>query len=158
MSAEVVCNEELKDTPFNILSFEATRGSEQQKQELVLYLLTGTGGAEKDPARAVALLKEYIGMSDSYASLMWILGVCYEYGFGCTKDTHQAESLYNRSGAKGNELAKLLAYGVEERKGNAVFTISECGMITQLLNLYNQHDSDSFFEQIALLSWLTLNK
>ena len=65
------------------------------------------GGTEVDPEKAVALLKKRVKKKDAEA--MWILGLCCEYGIGIEKDLERAESLYEQSREKGNEIGEFFA-------------------------------------------------
>ena len=108
-------------------------GDHDAKTELAWYLLSGYGGAEVRPLKAVDLLEDNVKEDDAEA--MWMLGLCYEYGLGLEQDMERAKSLYQQSSWKENEIGKYLAGIGEDRRGSGI--LREIG----LLNLCKQHVS-----------------
>ena len=82
-------------------------GDDRRKTDLAYLLLSGLGGAQIDPERAVSLLEERVKKEDSRA--MWMLGLCKEYEIGTKQDFDGAKALYEQSGEGYGEEGKFLA-------------------------------------------------
>ena len=88
-------------------------GNNSAKTKLAWYLLSGYGGAEVDPDKAVMLLEERVKDGDDEA--MWMLGLCNEFGMGTEEDIDRTGTLYFQSREKGNVIGKHISRG--ERDG-----------------------------------------
>ena len=88
-------------------------GDDSAKTTVAYYLLTGKGGAEYNPEKAVALLQERALID---AKALWMLGLCHEYGFGIEKDAILAGQLYGRSASAGNTVGHLLGIRISSHE------------------------------------------
>ena len=111
------------DSMKNVLD-AVERGDNKAKTQLAWYLLSGRGGAEVDFRKALMLLEERVNDNDKEA--MWMLGMCYEYGFGCEPDIAKAETLYKRSSDGGNSAGQFLSLlGQNNVRGSGVLNASD---------------------------------
>ena len=94
------------------------RGTDDAKTKLAWYFLSGYCGAEADADEAVVLLEERVKEDDAEA--MWMLGLCCEYGLGTKQDVERAETLYQQSSDKGNEIGSFFAEERRDGRGNGV--------------------------------------
>ena len=107
---------EWRELKYNEVLKEVESGDNSAKTKLAWLKLSGLGGAEVDEDGAVELLEERVKEGDGDA--MWMLGVCYEFGFGVEQDIEQAEILYKVSSEKGNEIGKFFVSHGEDERGS----------------------------------------
>ena len=96
------------------------------KTALAAFLLSGCSGAERDPERAVELLKERVKEEDGEA--MWMLGLCCEYGMGTEVDFDEAQRLYESSSSKGCCMGDLFVGFCHGEKGRGGFGVVGLGL------------------------------
>ncbi len=89
-----------------ILSAVEKGEDESAKTKLAWFMLSGLGGAKIEVEKAVKLLEERVAAGDG--EVMWMLGICKEYGRGTEKDVEGAEKLYKQSSESGNGIGKIL--------------------------------------------------
>ena len=98
-------------------------GDDAAKTKLAKFLLAGCDGVERNPERAVELLKERVQEKDGEA--MWMLGLCCEYGMGTETDFDEAERLYELSSSAENMIGDLFAQFSYGAKGSGVFGVDK---------------------------------
>ena len=106
------------------------KGDDSVRNRMALFLLSGRGGAEVDPERAVELLKEAAQNGDGEAC--WMLGLCFEYGMGIEQDIEQAEVLYQQSSLAKNTVGSFLAKIPPRERGSQVLKVADYGLFLEL--------------------------
>ena len=82
-------------------------GDEKAKTKLAFYLLSGLGRVMVDQDAAVVLLEERVRNRDAQAE--WMLGLCYDFGFGTEQNISRARELYNQSYLHGCDAGRVLS-------------------------------------------------